>query len=213
MPVLLFLSAFAAVVHAAPAGSEATITFRKIFKSSYPEFVEIRISESGKATFDIRQLDEESSPQPFDVSSATVAKIFQLAGELHNFNGVDLEIHRRIASLGQKTFRYEKGGAAHEVTFNYTLNAAANQLLDIFDGFTRQITDLDTLVRAMKYDRLGVNDALERLASDYDKKLLPEPERLLPALDRLAEDEQYLEIARQRARSLASRIRNTRSSS
>ena len=28
----------------------ATITFRKIFKSSYPEFVEIKVSDSGSGT-------------------------------------------------------------------------------------------------------------------------------------------------------------------
>ncbi|HXU20171.1 MAG TPA: hypothetical protein VN788_06290, partial [Verrucomicrobiae bacterium] len=47
----------AAVAHAvAPAPSGATITFRKIFKSSYPEFVEIKVTESGTGTYDIRQL-------------------------------------------------------------------------------------------------------------------------------------------------------------
>ena len=41
-----------------------TITYRKIFKSSYPEFVEIKLDGSGHGTFDIRQLDETAAPQP-----------------------------------------------------------------------------------------------------------------------------------------------------
>jgi hypothetical protein len=36
---------------------------------------------------------------------------------------------------------------------------------------------------------------------------LPEPERFLGVLDRIAEDTRLIEVARQRARSLAARIR------
>ena len=55
-------------------------------------------------------------------------KLFALAGELHNFAGADLDVHRRVADLGQKTFRYEKGGEVHETQFNYTINHTASQL-------------------------------------------------------------------------------------
>jgi hypothetical protein len=185
-----------------------TITFRKIFKTSYPEFVEIKIHQNGKGTYDIRQLDEAASPSSFDVGPALVQRIFSLAAKLNNFQGVDLEIHRRIANLGEKTLRYEKGGEVHEVKFNYTLDDSATQLLNIFEGITRQESDLSTLVRVMRYDRLGVNDAVGQLETDFNNKLLPEPERLLPALDQVASDDSYIEIARQRARTLASKIRS-----
>jgi hypothetical protein len=60
----------------------------------------------------------------------------------------------------------------------------------------------------MKYDRLGVNDALLQFESDLGERSLPEPDCLLPALDQLAADSRFLNIARQRARSLAQRIRS-----
>jgi hypothetical protein len=198
-----------AAAPARSAGEPATVTYRKVFKTSYPEFVEIKISELGSATYDIRQLDEQPSPQPFEITRALVDRVFQLAAQLHDFNGVNLDVHRRIANLGEKTFRYEKGGEVHEVTFNYTLDGTANQLLDIFEGLGRQQVDMDNLQRAMRYDRLGVNDALLRLEGDYNNKLIPAPERLLPTLDQLASDEKYLDMARQRARALAGRIRNS----
>jgi hypothetical protein len=188
----------------------ATITFRKIFKSSYPEFVEIKLNENGSATYDIRQLDEPPSPVGFQVSMPLAQKIFSLAAKLHNFQGVDLEVHRRIANLGEKTLRYERGGETHEVKFNYTLDDSATQLLNLFEGLSRQENDLSTLVRVMRYDRLGVNDAVGRLETDFNNKLLPEPERLLPALDQVADDDTYLDIARQRAHILASKIRAAR---
>lgn len=189
------------------AGSGATITFRKIFKMSYPEFVEIKVNESGSGTYDIRQLDDDPSPQPLETDAAQIQRIFGLAEKLHYFRGVDLDVHRRIANLGQKTFRYEKGGVANEVTFNYTLDGNATQLLNVFEGLARQEGDLSDLQRTMRYDRLGVNDVLRLIETDYNNKLLPEPERLLPALDKLAADEKFIDIARRRASDLASRIR------
>jgi hypothetical protein len=59
----------------------ATITFRKIFKSSYPEFVEIKVNENGSATYDIRQLDEPPSPVAFEVSPTLIQKIFSPGGK------------------------------------------------------------------------------------------------------------------------------------
>jgi hypothetical protein len=191
----------------APAGN-ATVTFRKVFKSSYPEYVEIKITDAGAGTFDIRQLSEESTPHAMHLDAALVQTIFDLAGKLHNFDGVDLEIHRRIANLGEKTFGYDRGGESHSVTFNYTLNHDALQLLNIFEGLARQQTDLSDLDRTMRYDPLGVNDVLMQLQKDYDNKLLPEPSAFLPSLDRLAADQHFIDIARDRARKLAARIRS-----
>jgi len=205
LPLLFFAAVSSAGVVAPVDG--ATITFRKIFKTSYPEFVEIKVSDAGSGTFDIRGLDEEPSPQPFQMGPELSQRIFGLAGKLHNFQGVDLAVHRRIANLGEKTFRYEKGGETHEVTFNYTLDDSATQLLNIFEGFTKQEMDLSDLQRTMRYDRLGVNDVLGQIETDYNNKLLPEPQRLLAALDQVSADDKFIDMARQRARTLASRIR------
>jgi hypothetical protein len=187
--------------------SGATITYRKIFKSSYPEFVEIKVNQNGAATYDIRQLDEESDRVAFEISPALVQRIFDFAGKLHNFQGANLDMHRRIANLGEKTFQYTKGSESYEVKFNYTLDDTATQLLNIFEGLSRQETDLSTLQRTMKYDHLGVNDALIQTEMDYNNKIFPEPERLLGVLDQISADDKFVDIARQRARVLASRIR------
>jgi hypothetical protein len=186
----------------------AEITFRKVFKTSYPEFVEIKINQAGSGSYDIRQLDEDANPQPFEVSAPLAQRIFALAAKLNNFQNVDLEVHRRLANLGAKTLLYEKGAEKHEADFNYTLDDTATQLVNIFEGLARQTTDLSDLVRTMRYDHLGVNDVMQQIERDYNNKLLPEPERLLPALDRLAADEKFIDIARTRARTLATRIRS-----
>ncbi len=187
----------------------ATVTYRRVFKGSTPEFIEIKLSEDGTASFDIRQSSEDADPRPFQVSAPVQAKIFALAGELHNFEGADLDVHRRVADLGQKTLRYEKGGQVHETQFNYTINHSATQLQTIFEGLAQQLEDLDLLQQRLKYDRLGVNDALVQFEMHLNQRVLPEPERLLPVLDNIAADSRLVDVARERARALAQRIRTS----
>jgi hypothetical protein len=192
-----------------PVPASAKLTFRRIFKSSSPEFIQIVVrDDSDAATYEIRQLDDDPGASPFEVSAALRAKMFDLAGQLNHFQGQDLDVHRKIANLGEKTFRWESSSEAHETKFNYTLNSAATQLLQIFEGLARQQEHFDLITRRMKYDRLGINDALLQFEADLNRSLLPEPKRVLPVLDQIAGDSRFVDIARQRARSLAERIRH-----
>jgi hypothetical protein len=190
-----------------PAPQGATIIYRRIFKGSVPEFIEIKVEKDGAGSYDIRQLSEDADPQPLQIGAAVREKIFDLAAQLHNFAGLDLDVHRRIADLGEKTFRYENDGAIQETHFNYTINHEASQLLMIFEGLARQQQDQTAIEQKLRYDRLGVNDALVQFEGDLSQRTLPEPERLLPVLDRVAADTKLVDVARQRARALAERIR------
>jgi len=174
------LLAAGSVLAAPPSGG--VFTYRRVFKSSSPEFIEIKINEgSDQSTYEIRQLDDDPGASPFEVSSALRSKIFELIAELSYFRGLDLDVHRKIANLGEKTFRWERDGQTSEVRFNYTVNTAATQLL---------------------------HDALLQLDTDISKGVLPEPQRVLPILDQIAGDYRFVDIARQRARALAERIRH-----
>ena len=194
-------------VKKASVSTQASVTFRKVFKASYPEFAEIKVSEDGTGTWDIRQLDETPSPHSLRIGQALTRKIFALASDLHDFQDIDLDVHRRIANLGQKTFSYEKGAENYSVEFNYTVNSTANQLSAIFEGLEREALDLSDMERTMRYDHLGANDVMVRVQSDIRNKLIPEPEALLPLLDQIGADEDLIDIARQRARAIAEQIR------
>lgn len=204
------ISSAAPIPRPAPVPGAATITYQRVFKGSIPEFIEIKITDPGTATFEIRQLDDDPGSEAFEVGSAVRAKIFELAGKLDDFQVGDLNVQKKIANLGQKTFRYERDAEKHETTFNYTLNATANQLMQIFEGLAKQQNDMVALQHAVKFDHLGVNDALLHFQSDLEHQLLPEPERLLPVLDQIAGDSRFVDIARNLARTLAERIRTSR---
>jgi hypothetical protein len=206
---LLICFSSTSFAHSSPA-SGAVFTYRRIFKSSSPEFIEIKINDGSETgSYEIRQLDEDPGATPFEVSHTLRTKIFELIGQLNYFKGADLDVHRKIANLGEKTFRWEAGGQSYEVKFNYTINPVATQLLQICEGLARQQELIDLLQRRMKYDRLGVNDALLEVETDVLKGVLPEPQRVLPLLDQIAGDSRFVEIARQRARALAEKVRHS----
>jgi hypothetical protein len=209
--VVYFFVAILGVANFAPvASAEPVFIYKRVFKESVPEYIEIKVPESsGNPTFEIRQLEEEPGATAFEVSPALRSKIFNLVGQLNHFKDVDLDVHRKIANLGEKTFRWENGAESFEVKFNYTLNGPAVQLLQICEGLARQQELLELLQRRMKYDRLGVNDALMQFETDFNKGVFPEPQRGLPLLDQIAGDSRFVEIARQRARALAERIRHS----
>jgi hypothetical protein len=196
-----------AAAASAPSVQTAKITFRRVFQGSSPEYIELVIWDDAKtATYEIRQMEEDPGSAPFEVGDAVRTKIFGLTAQLHNFQGQDLDVHRKIANLGEKTFRWEQGGVSHETKFNYTLNPAAAQLLQIFEGLARQQEHYELITRRMKYDKLGIYDALLQFESDLNRGLLPEPQRLVPLLEQIANDPKFVDVARKRAQSLTGRI-------
>jgi len=213
LPSLLALALFALLPGegaSAPVASAqpAKITFRRIFQGSSPEFIELTVREDSKAaTYEIRQMDEDPGAAPFEVGDTLRGRIFSLTAALHNFQGQDLDVHRKIANLGEKTFRWEQNGITHETKFNYTLNGTASQLLQIFEGLARQQEHYTVIARRMRYDRLGIYDALLQFETDLNRGLIPEPQRLAPLLEQISTDSKFVDVARQRARSLSDRVR------
>src|ERR1700676_5772522 len=73
--------AAAASTPAAAAATGAKLTFRRVFKSSTPEFIEITVrADSDSATYEIRQMEDDPGASPFEVSPTLPAKMFQLTG-------------------------------------------------------------------------------------------------------------------------------------
>lgn len=208
--VMLFaLAAWLAASVSASAVGDPKLIYRKVFKSSSPEFIEVVITPSGASVVDIRQLDDDPDPQPVEISPELAAQMFAMADELSHFQGIDLDVKRRLANLGQKTFRYEAGDQASETTFNYTVNQTAVQLMQAFEGIARQEGHRQLLLHRLRFDRLGVNDALLSLESDLRRGLIPEPARLVPVLEAVSNDTRVIEMARSRARALIERMRSS----
>ena len=202
---------YLAVVPAAgwSAESNARLSYTRVLKGSTPEYLSVSVDSQGKASYEGRRLEEPPSPQPFQLSAATTQQLFSLAEALNNFQGIDLESHKRVANLGLKTLVYEQGGVRNQAEFNYTQRREAQLLASLFEKIASVEQHILTLEHAMRYDRLSLPNELLQIQIDLDKRALADPELLVPSLEKIANNPRFLHLAQARAQTILQRLQNT----
>lgn len=193
-----------ALITAVACGAAPRIVYTKDFPGSVPAWVAITVEHSGETVYK----EEVNDPYPikFKLRGDETAELFRLAGKLDKFTR-PLESNLNVAKMGIKTFRFEDGSNASEQKFNYSLDEDAKSLADWFEKITESEQHMIRLERTVKYDRLGVNDALLRLQVTLERKRLTGAEQFLPLLDRVIKNDSYLHMARERASQIADAIR------
>jgi len=185
------------------AAAAPRVTYTKTFPGSNPAYVEITIDPSGEATY---KESADDDPETLKLRDSETAEIFELAARLDHFRN-PLESGLKVANLGAKVFRWEDGGDKHEVKFNYSLDENAKLLYDWFERITESERLFLTLKRAVRHDKLGVNDAVIAVQAEWNAKRLVGLDQMLPLLDQVANNEIYMHIARERAAQIAEAIR------
>ena len=178
--------------------------YSKYFKGSVPEFVAITVERDGQLTY--QEAKDDDNPIHIQLDRATAQELFDLTEKLDRFQR-PLESGLKIANLGAKTFRFEDGAEHHEIQFNYSEDANAQALLDRFECITETEQHFANLDRTAHFEKLGVNDVLLQMQVSWERNRLVAPEQFLPLLDRIAKNESYLHISRERAAAIAEAIR------
>jgi hypothetical protein len=204
LPVLALL-----LIAALPLFGAPRLTYSKSFPGSTPAWIEIRIEQSGASQYKEDPKDED--PLKFQLSDTDSSQIFNLVDKLDHFTH-PLESGLKVANMGMKTFRYEADGQSgevksSEVKFNYSEDMDARALADWFERIAETERSLIELERSVRFDKLGAQNAILRIEIIRDQKRLVAPEQFLPMLDRVAKNESFLHIARDRAAALAEGIR------
>jgi hypothetical protein len=161
------------------------------------------VDKDGAVTY--RETKDED-PETFKLEPEMVQAIFDLADKLDHFKR-PLESGLKVARTGDKTFRWESGSDASEVKFNYSLDDNARLLQDWFERISESERAMMNLRRAIRFDKLGVNDAVLRVDTAWSQKRLLGREQFLPLLDRVAKNETFVNLARDRAARLADALR------
>jgi hypothetical protein len=199
LKIVIAALALSATLSAAP-----ELFYSKYFKGSVPEYAAITVLRDGQATY--QEAKEDDNPIKLQLDRASVDEMFGLTEKLDRFQH-PLESGLKIANLGQKTFRFMDGGEQHEIQFNYSEDVSAQALLDRFERITETEQHFANLDRTAHFDKLGVNDVLLQMQVTWDHNRLVAPEQFLPLLDRIAKNESYLHISRERAAAIADAIR------
>jgi hypothetical protein len=193
-----------AVVPLFAAGDPPRLFFSKSFPGSAPAYVEIALERNGNAVY--KEAADDDQPIKFQIGESDTNAIFGLADKLGHFNH-PLESPLKVAFMGMKTLRFEAGPEKQEVKFNYSEDPDAQALLDWFERISESEQHMINLERTVKYDKLGVNEALLLLQISYERKRLVALQQFLPLLDRVVKNDSYMHMARERAAGLAEAIR------
>lgn len=197
-----------ALLAAAALAGEAAgprIVYTKSFPGSSPDYVKIVVERDGKTTY--REAVDDDDPLKFELSKADTDTLFALAEKLDRFRK-PLESGLNVARMGTKTFRFEDGGDAHETSFNYTVDPDGQTMADGFEKIIETERDFIELDRTAHFDQLGVNEALLRVETTWDRRRLVSPAQFYPLLERIVKNESYLHMARERAAKLEEEFKN-----
>jgi hypothetical protein len=202
--LLLICAALPALSQAA----EPRLVFTKSFPGSVPAYIEISLEKNGAAIY--KEAPDDNNPISIQLAPADSEAMFGLAEKLDWFTR-PIESNLKVAFMGKKTFRYEDGSPdpQHEVQFNYSADLNAQALLDWFERIAESERGFIELERTVKYDKLGVQNALILIETTRDQKRLIAPQQFLPLLDRVVKNESYLHMARERAAAFADQIRSS----
>ena len=199
-----------AVVFPQAAAVPAKLTYSRTLKGSTPEYLAITVDSKGSGTYEGHKLDEARSPRPIQLSTATTERIFALAGQLNNFQSVDLDSHKKVANLGEKTITYQQGEGVNRVVFNYTENRTARELVNLLEAVAAVEEHISSLEFEMKYDPLGLSQELLQIQIELNSKSLVDPEMLIPTLEKIAHGSRFLHLAQVRAQQIMERIQPSR---
>lgn len=187
------------------AGDAPRIVYTKVFPGSDPAYVQISIDRNGAVAY---KESADDDPETFQLDPDSTSRFFDLAAKLNYFKQ-PLESGLKVANMGAKTFRWEDGAQSSEAKFNYSIDDNAKLLWDSFERLTESERLLMVLRRAMRHDRLGVNDAVLAIQASWDHKRLAGLEQFLPLLDQVAKNEAFMHMSRERAAEIADAIRAT----
>lgn len=194
-----------AVTALAAAADAPHIFYSKTFPGSAPAYVEITLDQKGRIEY--REAPKEEDPLISQLSEDETKQIWALAEKLQWFRK-PLESGLPVAKMGEKLFRIEHHTEKGETKFNFTQDEDGKLIQDWFERMSESSYHRIALERAVRFDKLGVNKALLQMQAAMDRSRLLALEQYLPMLDRVAKNDSYLHMARDRAAAIADYIRS-----
>ena len=194
------LSAFAAATIGPP-----KLVFVKEFPGSVPAYMEIAIDRDGGGLY--KEAIKDEYPIPFQLDAKEWAEMQDLASRIDGCKR-PLESGLKVANMGMKTLRcFDDAAKSSETKFNYTQDPAGGLLYDWFERISETAQRYLALERAVKFEKLGVNQELLLLQAAAERNRVVGYDMFLPLLDRVIKNDSYMHMARERANQMADSIR------
>jgi hypothetical protein len=188
-----------------------TVMFDVFWEPATPQQYTITVQASGETRYVSRNPTkpaDENGVQGndyethFTMSPGAREKIFSLSEQARYFNGdFDYKKHA-VANTGKKTLSYGDSNRRFATTYNWSENAAVDQLTRMFQGISNVIEHGRRIQFLRRFDKLGLEAELKAMEEQAAGHFLNELQVIAPTLESIANDPSILNIARKRAKRL-----------
>ncbi len=132
------------------------------------------------------------------------ASAFQIA-QRHDWFNQPCESHIKVAFQGRKTLSYNGPDGKGSCTFNYSRDKEIQSLGDAFVGVSETIIEGARLQMLLQHDPLGLDKEIESLVAAAQDGRAQQICVIKDILERIAQDDNVMEMVRKRARLLLAR--------
>ncbi len=165
------------------------------------------LDADGRGVFRFTVSGADPVEAPFAFSTRGLERFRELLRATDNLAEADrYESGRRVANMGTKTIVAEGSWGRREAAFNYSEIEAARELSTFFERMISQEMLVFGLELALEFDRLGVPERLEVIEREADSGRLPDPDRLVPVLERIESASGLVNYAKTMATRLKERL-------
>lgn len=192
--------------------SVPAVSFELEWKMADPQWYQITVDQNGQASYESkpRAADNQPEGEPYSLhfimSQPTRTKIFQIASALNHFQG-NFETRAKVAQTGKKTLTFRQGNKENKTAVNYSDDPQMNELISLFQKMSTTFETAQKLDYDMRFDKLGLDRDLKSLVQLDKDNQLAELQVIAPILERIANDQSIMNIARQKAKQLLERSR------
>jgi hypothetical protein len=167
----------------------------------------IQLDAAAKGDIKFKRRQADTVELPLELSPSAREKFLSLLAATNYLeNPETFESGKKIADLGKKRLTVEVPSGKREGTFNYSLRKDITDLSTFFENLINQETLSFDIVTAMQFERLSVPKRLEQLENEFKANRIADPERLIPVLEKIENDQQIVNYARTQAGRLKKQI-------
>jgi hypothetical protein len=187
------------------AAEPATVTFSLDFPGSEPDHYSISVRSDGHASYESSGKistdsdDRETYQTEFTISATTRAQIFDLAARSHYFSGKIDSGNKKLASTGNKKLTYTEGQKTTSADYNFSPQAAVQQLTSLFQGISATLEFGRRLIYEHRYQKLALEDELKQMETEAADGELSELQAVKPILQAIYDDSSVMNVVRARA--------------
>jgi hypothetical protein len=172
---------------------------------SIPGHYGITVFSDGHASYvsDGKLSKDAQSDQPytsdFTISPASVNKVFDLAKQAHYFQGNLDSKKKNLANTGDKTLMYKDAHKDTIQSYNYSTTPGVQDLTTWFENLSATLEFGHRLEYDYRYEKLALDEDTKAMEDAAGRGGLVEVNAIAPTLQKIANDQSVVNVARARA--------------